>query len=170
MSSTSHKPTKALPFVVVLKYTEPGWPERTVKYRAKTLERAKEIERTLRTKGMLKTCPGSTTIESLTEKNPMKWSAAKRANFARRMKLARARKGRRRVRKVNPTPWRFRVVIKATPKHGGAPLYFNGRNFSSNKLSRRYFSSIATAKAMALHQLKKHAVLRRAYKVALYSA
>jgi hypothetical protein len=106
------------------------------------------------------------------------WTAAMRAAFARRMAKYRRhpkakRIARKRVRRRNP----FRVVIKAVPKgeyrkrrkNPTAPLYYDGRNFTSNKAKRRTFSSVQPAEVVARQLLHRYPVLRKGYVVTLNS-
>jgi hypothetical protein len=130
-------------------------------------------------------------------KNPKRkkvWTAAARAAFALRMKRARnaakrfdnrgnftitnfPKRRRARVHKRRRISNPFRVVIKAVPKgeyrkrsrNPTSPLYYDGKNFTSNKAKRRTFSSVQPAEVVARHLLHRFPILRKGYVVTLNS-
>jgi hypothetical protein len=106
-----------------------------------------------------------------------RYSNMKDAQAAYRAARARRRNPKRksiRRRRANPI---FRVVIKAVPKgeyrkrsrNPTAPLYYDGKNFTSNKAKRRTFSSVQPAEVVARHLLHRFPILRKGYVVTLNS-
>lgn len=89
-----------------------------------------------------------------------------KAAFLRKMAAGRSKR-RPRTRKKNPA---FKVAIKAIPKGGGSPLYYDGAHFSATKTRRKRFASIQPAKIVALNFLRRYPVLRLRYKVSLVTA
>ena len=99
----------------------------------------------------------------------MKLRGRAKSAFLRKMAAGRAalKHRRKRQRKKNPA---FKVAIKAVPKGGGSPLYYDGKHFSATKTRRKRFASIMPAKIVALNFLKRYPVLRLRYKVSLVTA
>jgi hypothetical protein len=107
-----------------------------------------------------------------------RYNTAKEGQAAYRAARARRRNPKRksiRRRRANPI---FRVVIKAVPKgeykrkrakNPTAPLYYDGKNFTSNKAKRRTFSSVQPAEVVARHLLHRFPILRKGYVVTLNS-